>query len=60
MTARIDSFEGDYAFLSNFYEHNGWAVEHHFQAAKTCKGRGENWLGKLLMELRDVLVEAGV
>lgn len=26
---------GDYSFLSNFYEHNGWTVEHHYQAAKT-------------------------
>jgi len=26
---------GDYSFLSNFYEHNGWTVEHYFQAAKT-------------------------
>lgn len=139
MTAptHIDAFEGDYEFLSNFFEHNGWTVEHHFQAAKTddpvwvarilsagtpgrakklgrqaplrpdweelkvhvmrtllavkfsspelalrlvwtgeaelvegnwwndtywgvCKGRGENRLGKLLMDLRNVLVEAGI
>jgi ribA/ribD-fused uncharacterized protein len=24
-----------FSFLSNFYEHNGWTVEHHYQAAKT-------------------------
>lgn len=32
---RIESFSDVYAFLSNFYVHNGWSVEHHFQAAKT-------------------------
>lgn len=26
---------GAFSFLSNFYEHNGWTVEHHYQAAKT-------------------------
>lgn len=40
MTDRIDYFgtgqdAGDYSFLSNFYEHDGWTVEHHYQAAKT-------------------------
>lgn len=37
---RIDYFgtgndAGDNSFLSNFYEHDGWTVEHHYQAAKT-------------------------
>lgn len=26
---------GENSFLSNFYEHDGWTVEHHYQAAKT-------------------------
>lgn len=26
---------GEFSFLSNFYEHDGWTVEHHYQAAKT-------------------------
>lgn len=26
---------GDYSFLSNFYLHGNWTVEHHYQAAKT-------------------------
>src|SRR5688500_1719197 len=26
---------GDHSFLSNFYQHGNWTVEHHYQAAKT-------------------------
>lgn len=26
---------GDNSFLSNFYQHGNWTVEHHYQAAKT-------------------------
>jgi ribA/ribD-fused uncharacterized protein len=26
---------GDHSFLSNFYRHGNWTVEHHYQAAKT-------------------------
>lgn len=26
---------GDHSFLSNFYPHGNWTVEHHYQAAKT-------------------------
>lgn len=37
---RIDYFgtgtdAGDNSFLSNFHEHDGWTVEHYYQAAKT-------------------------
>lgn len=40
MTEPIDYFgtgkdAGDNSFLSNFYMHGGWSVEHHYQAAKT-------------------------
>ena len=36
MMDRVDSFRGDYAFLSNFWiESDGLTVEHRFQAAKT-------------------------
>lgn len=40
MVDKIDYFgtgsdAGDYSFLSNFFEHDGWTVEHHYQAAKT-------------------------
>lgn len=34
----IDSFQtanGEHTFLSNFYKHGNWTVEHHYQAAKT-------------------------
>lgn len=35
-SATIDSFRGEYLFLSNFFiESNGLSNEHHFQAAKT-------------------------
>ena len=35
MAERIDSFSGQYAFLSNFFvEKNGRSNEHYFQAAK--------------------------
>jgi ribA/ribD-fused uncharacterized protein len=47
---RIDYFGtgadgGDYAFLSNFYDHDGWTVEHHYQAAKTDD---PHWAAKIL------------
>lgn len=47
---RIDYFgtgadAGDYSFLSNFYEHDGWTVEHHYQAAKTDDPA---WVAKIL------------
>lgn len=40
MTDVIDYFgtgsdAGDYSFLSNFYKHDGWTVEHRYQATKT-------------------------
>lgn len=40
MTEKIDHFgtgsdAGDNSFLSNFHEHDGWTVEHRYQAAKT-------------------------
>jgi len=39
--APIDSFQqdGEHLFLSNFYWHKGWTVEHHYQAAKTGDNR---------------------
>jgi ribA/ribD-fused uncharacterized protein len=43
----IDDFgnAGDHPFLSNFYEHTGWTVEHHYQAAKTAD---PDWAAKIL------------
>lgn len=32
-------------FLSNFYQHNGWTVEHYYQAAKTDD---PVWMAKIL------------
>lgn len=36
---------GKHSFLSNFYEHGGWTVEHHYQAAKTDDA---DWAAKIL------------
>lgn len=42
----IDKFEGDFAFLSNFDKHDGWTVEHYYQAAKTDD---PEWVAKILL-----------
>lgn len=36
---------GDFSFLSNFYQHGNWTVEHHYQAAKTDD---PEWAAKIL------------
>lgn len=46
MTTRIDSFEGKYRFLSNFWPDNGTTLEHHYQAAKTLDVK---WAAMILM-----------
>ena len=40
----IDSFRGEYRFLSNFYWHNGWTVEHLFQAAKATNEKDRKYV----------------
>jgi ribA/ribD-fused uncharacterized protein len=37
---------GDNSFLSNFYVHDGWTVEHHYQAAKTDD---PEWAARILL-----------
>lgn len=59
----IDCFDGNYAFLSNFYEFdppievvykgNYWKDTYW----GVCNGVGENHLGKLLMKIREKLKE---
>lgn len=48
MTQTIDCFQdanGVHLFLSNFYQHGNWTVEHHYQAAKTDD---PEWAAKIL------------
>lgn len=50
-TAVIDYFgtgndAGDNSFLTNFFEHEGWTVEHHYQAAKTDD---PHWVARILL-----------
>jgi len=41
----IDSFKGEYAWLSNFWiEKNGKSVEHFYQAYKTVNSETYNWI----------------
>lgn len=41
----IDSFSGEYRFLSNFYrEQDGSTIEHHFQAAKSLEPDVRRWV----------------
>lgn len=42
---KIDRFEGEWFWLSNFYEEDGYTVEHAYQAAKT---NDPNWVSRIL------------